>query len=235
MGDLDLDDVHIVETPEGVSLLLHPAGPPARLLAFAIDSSLRFAGYIGVLIAIALLDSQFGVSIFLLMVFAAEWFYPVCFEVLSRGQTPGKLALGIRVVREDGTPIGWSASLLRNLLLTADFMPGCYTFGLISMLTTRGFRRLGDLAAGTLVVYTEPPAAPLPAWRDVTPVAPPLALSAEEQRAVISFAERASMFSPERADELARVATPLQQAPDPPASRMLSIAAWLVGRDGGVA
>ena len=93
----------------------------------------------------------------ILLVFAGEWFDPVLFEVLADGQTVGKRAVGIRVVHEDGTRIGWSASLLRNLLLAADWIPGTGALGLASMLASARFRRLGDRAAGTLVIHASPP------------------------------------------------------------------------------
>lgn len=232
MPDDRLDDVHIVETPEGVRLLLRPAGPPVRMLAYMVDSMLRGAVYVTVLIGFAFLGPEFAVSGLILTMFAGEWLYPVCFEVLSAGQTPGKRALGIRVVQDDGTPIGWSASLLRNLLLAADFLPGSYGCGLVSMLSTRGFRRLGDLAAGTLVVHAEPRPSAAAQWPQVDPAAPSLALGPEEQRAVISFAERTSTLSEERAEELASVAAPLLVPGEPAARRLHAVASWLLGREG---
>ena len=67
-------------------------------------------------------------------VFLLEWFYPVFFEVYRNGATPGKQALNLAVVQDDGIPVGWSASMVRNLLRTADLLPFLYGCGLLSMM-----------------------------------------------------------------------------------------------------
>ena len=178
-----------------------------------------------------------ALPLLLLVFFVGEWFYPVLFEVFWRGQTLGKRVVGLRVIHDDGTPIAWSASLLRNLLLSADLIPGTFLAGLVSSLTSSGRRRLGDHAAGTLVVHTasserasrrapaRAPTAELPARP------PPIALALEEQRAVMVFGERMSELSPERADELARLAAPLVEAEAAPAQALRAIAAWLRGAE----
>lgn len=226
-----LDTVHGVETPEGVRLALRTAGPVPRALAFGLDVTIRGTLYFGALIPMLIVVPQLTGALFILLVFVGEWFYPVLFEVLGHGQTIGKRVVGLRVVNDDGTPIGWSASILRNLLLAADAMPGSYAAGLVSMLVSRDFRRLGDHAAGTLVIYTERPApAKVASPRTFTPLAPPIPLEVEDQRALIAFAERVAGFSASRADELAALATPLH-APDEPARlRIERIGAWLLGR-----
>ena len=149
-----IDTIHAVQTPEGVDLALPVAGPAPRGLACGLDLVLQ-----GVVLSSAqtLLFSAgqtgFAIGLYLIAAFLTVWFYPVLFEVLGRGQTPGKRIVGIRVVHEDGTPIGWSASVLRNFLLVADFLPLLYLAGVVSMCVDSSFRRLGDLAAGTLVVH----------------------------------------------------------------------------------
>ncbi len=226
-----LDTLVGVETPEGVRLVLRPAGPVARGMAFLLDAGLRTLGYGVVLIPIGMTLPDLAVAATFLVLFVGEWFYPVLFEVYGRGQTPGKRATGLRVLHEDGSPIGWPASLLRNLLLAADFMPGTYAVGLVSCAASRGFRRLGDHAAGTLVVHD---AALGPADRppsELPPAPPPWPLALEEQRAVVAFAERAGRFSPARADELARLSGALVEggggAPERPSRRLRRLAAWL--------
>ncbi len=227
-----LDAVHRVETPEGVRLALRPAGPVARGLAWGIDVSVRGSAYTAVAFALfPVLGARIAGPLFMLAIFAIEWGYPVLFEVLRAGQTPGKQAVGLRVVHDDGTPVSWASSILRNLLLLADVMPGTYLAALASMLASPEFRRLGDRAAGTLVVHAGDAAAAAGAGvpADAQPQAPPFALDVDEQRAVIAFAERAARLSPERADELAALAAPLAGR-EPPRERLLRIAAWLVGR-----
>lgn len=206
------------------------AGLVPRGLALLVDSSIRTVIYMAAMISLAVWLGDAAVGPIALVIFAVEWFYPVAFEVLWKGQTPGKAALGLRVVHADGTPIRWPASLLRNLLLVADFLPFAYGFGIVSMLCDGSFRRLGDLAAGTLVIH-RPEEKPVE-WihGDVKPIPPPIPLDPLAQRAVIAFAERAPSLSPERVEELAGYATPLggtRQVLD-------GVAAHLLGREGPV-
>jgi hypothetical protein len=119
--------------------------------------------------------------------------------------------------------------VLRNFLLVADFLPLFYLAGLVAMISDASFRRLGDLAAGTLVVYADAPRARVTPIPDVTPVAPPFPLTLEEQAAVIAFAERASSLSAERVAELSEIPRSLTAGDDPRAS-LIAQAAWLVGR-----
>lgn len=228
-----LDTIHPIETPEGVDLSLRIAGPPVRFVAWFIDLILRLL--IGFALAIPfLMLGGFGTGLFLLLMFLLEWFYPILFEVLSHGATPGKKAMRLRVVHTDGTPVGWTASVLRNLLRVADMMPiPSYGFGLVSMLFSGSFRRLGDLAAGTLVVYRDEhkERARLPA---VEPQPAAVALRLGEQRAIISFGQRGPSLPPARARELAGLAEPLLRAGPTrvrePVEALYAIAAWLVGR-----
>nr|WP_330178084.1 RDD family protein [Candidatus Vondammii sp. HM_W22] len=106
------------------------------------------------------------------------------FFELQSGATPGKKAMGILVVHDDGTPVSWSSSLIRNLLRAADFPPFLYGFWLLSMLASRDFKRLGDLAAGTLMIYQESQGErrELP---DIAPEHPPGNLTGDEQRALL--------------------------------------------------
>lgn len=228
-----LDTRRGVETPEGVSIALTPAGPVPRALAWVLDLLLRIGVYLLASMLLPLLGSA-GTGLILLLVFLLEWFYPVFFEVLNDGVTPGKAAVGIAVVEEDGRPVGWSASTVRNFLRIADMLPFGYFFGLLSMLLTERFQRLGDLAAGTLVVHRGQMAktakVPLP---DVAPLAPTVALDAGEQHALVALATRHVRLSPERLDELAALA-PALTGRDPPQrrARLLGIARYLSGDHG---
>lgn len=223
-----LDTERTVETPEGVALSIRPAGPVPRLLAFGVDLTIRLAFYMMAAIPLAFLGAA-GLGLILIVAFLLEWFYPVYFEVWRRGATPGKRAFGLVVVHLDGTTVGLRASLLRNLMRFADFLPVAYGVGLVSMVVDRDFRRLGDLAAGTLVVYREGEVA-APTAHAVAAVPPPVPLSLSEQRAIASFSERASQWSEERARELASLAEPLTGAREAAAVDALhGMAAWLRG------
>lgn len=227
-----LDTLHTVETPEGVRLELRAAGPVPRALAYAVDTTVRWSGY--GLLALVLIPTltTLALPILALLVFLGEWFYPVLFEVLGNGQTLGKRTVGLRVVNDDGTPVSWSSSLLRNLLLSADMVPGTFLAGLVSSLVTSGSRRLGDLAAGTLVIHTGGVAAGTVETPAAEPAAASFPLDLEEQRAVLAFAERVARLSPERVDELAAIPTPLQLAGVEPRERLLALAAGLRGGEG---
>lgn len=228
-----LDTARTIETPEGVELRLHVAGPVARGLAWSIDAAIRGVLYLVLGTALSAFQ-KFGMGMFLVLLFVMEWWYPVLFEVLGHGMTPGKRALGLRVLHDNGTPVAWAASLIRNLLRAVDFLPMFYGFGVSAMLMSDDFKRLGDMAAGTRVVYVDDPAVPamLPG---VPPLLPPQ-LKSGERRAVLDFAERRKTLSAERREELANVLGEVVGARDAAAVRMLDgYAAWLLGKhdDGG--
>ena len=123
-----LDTYREIETPEGVELHLRAAGPVARALAYSIDLLLR--GVVMFVLSIVLsVTGRFGMGVFMIVIFLMEWFYPVLFEVYRNGETPGKRLFGLRVVNDNGTPVGWGPSLVRNLLRAVDFMPAFYAFG----------------------------------------------------------------------------------------------------------
>ena len=209
-------------------LTLRAAGPVVRSLAWMVDIVLRSMIYSVAAGALGMLGEA-GMGLLLIVVFLAEWFYPVVFEVLNKGQTPGKMALGIAVVHQDGTPVTLTDSFLRNLLRFADFLPFAYLSGFVTMCFSRDFRRLGDLAAGTVVVYREGvrPSPPLP---DVARVPPPIPLDAEEQRAILAFAERGGEWTSERVQELAEILEPIAGHPPEVAVRRLhGMARYLMG------
>jgi len=224
-----LDSVRLVETPEGVELALRVAGPVPRLLAWVLDLLLRGVLYVALTIAAATLGRS-GLGLLLIALFAIEWIYPVVFEVWRDGATPGKRRMGLIVLHRDGTPVRLTASAIRNLVRFADFLPFGYGIGLVSMLVTRDFQRLGDLAAGTVVVHRdeEPSGARVAA---APPLAPPVPLDLAEQRAVIEYAERLGTWTEARASELAAIVRPLTGTHGREAMvRLLGIAAWLLGR-----
>ncbi len=226
-----VDTTWKVETPEGIDVVLHLAGPMPRFFAWVLDLLIRGA----VLVAGSFVLSIFGASgegLLLILFFGLEWLYPVAFEVLREGRTPGKSALGLKVLCADGTPVDWTSSVIRNLLRAADFLPLFNVFALVSMLAAGQFRRLGDLAAGTVVVYARRPKTLAP-LEEALPAPAPIPLLLEEQRAIISFARRSAELSPERQAELAAVAWPAF-AKDAGAQGVVAelrgIAAWLLGQ-----
>ena len=207
MNNSLLDTTYSIEAPEGIDLDLRPAGPLPRVLAYAIDLLIRGSIMLALSFVLGALG-VLGVGILLIAYFVLEWFYPVVFEVLNNGMTPGKRSLRIRVVHDDGTPVDWSSSLVRNLLRAADFLPFGYCAGLVSMTVSREFKRLGDLAAGTVVVYNEI-SRPTPTPSELGSRPMPAPLSSEEQRALVDFAERRTSLSSQRREELAAILSPI--------------------------
>ncbi len=222
-----LDTVSVVEAPEGVELSLRVAGPSARPLAFLIDFLVRAAIFSA--LSWMLLFGGVGQALYLLSIFTVEWFYPVLFELFWHGQTPGKRALGLAVVRDDGTPVGWSASVLRNFLRVVDFLPGLYGVGIVSAGASREFKRIGDHVAGTVVIHVgrSSSALELP---DVPPLAPRVPLTQEEQAALLEFGARSRTWTKARAEELAGELEPLTEAVGSEGrQRVLGMARWIEG------
>ncbi|MEN8131662.1 MAG: RDD family protein [Pseudomonadota bacterium] len=210
------------------------AGPVARALAWSIDTLFRTAIYIVIGLLLSLfVAGDFMIGLYFIILFLMEWFYFVFYEVYREGQTPGKSTMGLRVLCDDGTSVDWSASMIRNLLRFVDFLPFIYGFGLISMLIGPDFKRLGDLVAGTIVVYSETQRLPstLP---EVQPLSPQYALTLEEQQALVSFAERSVSLTPQRNEELAQLTGPLTDRSKTDSKEMLegvlATAAWIAGR-----
>jgi uncharacterized RDD family membrane protein YckC len=226
------DNVVVAETPEGILLELRPAGVGARFYAFVLDWLVRlaliyvvgtFAGFLG----------GIGFAFWIIFLFALEWFYPVIFELTPSGATPGKRAYGLRVVMDTGLPVTPAASVARNLLRVADFLPFLYGFAIVSMLVRRDCKRLGDIAAATMVVH-EPRAAKRIALDDVAPIPPARPLAPEDQAAVIALASRAPTLTGERLDELAALAATVsgdagREGPEV-TRRVLGVAQFVLGR-----
>jgi len=225
-----LDTAREIPTPEGIELNLRLAGPVVRAQAWSVDFLVRVAIFIVMSIVLGLLGGV-GTGVFLILYFALEWFYPTLFEVYFDGATPGKRALGVMVLHADGTPVSLSASLTRNLLRAVDFMPAMYGFGLLAMMLSRDFQRLGDIAAGTVVAYRETAAqhAAIPA---AVPLRPPGPLTAAEQRTLLDLAARSQVLTAERAEELASLAPRLTGGREGSQAlgRILSMANYLIGR-----
>jgi uncharacterized RDD family membrane protein YckC len=203
-----VDTTRRVATPEGIELTLHLAGPVPRAMAWAIDLAIRVAIVLAVMFG-ALQFGRAGWGLVLLTAFFVEWLLPAWLETAWRGQTPGKRMMRLAVLNDDGTPVRWPAALTRNLLRAVDFLPFLYGAGLVSMLVSRDFKRLGDLAAGTVVVYQPEKIGPVKSIPESAAIAPPVALDLEEQRAVLDLAERSASLTQERFEELAELPTPL--------------------------
>ncbi|AMV33312.1 RDD family protein [Pirellula sp. SH-Sr6A] len=179
-----LDLTAVIKTPENIQFEYRLAGPFRRFPALLIDWVVRMlmiaAGYIAILVASSTFLSvtgqsilqDFAILIAMVVDFLLLWFYGTFFESYWNGQTPGKWACRIRVISVDGRPVNAFQATIRNLLRPADFAPmvslevfssefppayilPTFLCSLVCMVLTKRFQRLGDLAAGTMVVVNE--------------------------------------------------------------------------------
>ena len=159
---MEYEDRLRISTPEGIDLELPLAGLGSRFIAALVDWTIKGLLILAVLIVLGVTgagdDTSTGVAVAVsaVLVFLIVWFYDVAFEVMGRGRTPGKRMTGLRVVREGGAPVDLRASAVRNLVRLVDGLPLSYVPAVVSILVTKRNQRLGDLAAGTLVVRDQP-------------------------------------------------------------------------------
>jgi len=154
-----------IETPEQIALEFPLAGVGSRFLALAFDSLVQ-GGAIALVVAAGLIFQWIGLpgisrttlgswtfAILLAVGFVIYSAYFAVFEAVWSGQTPGKRLVGLRVIDVSGRPVGVYSAILRNVLRLVDQLPGFYALAIASVLVTRRNQRLGDIAAGTVVVH----------------------------------------------------------------------------------
>lgn len=185
-----IDDGYNLRTPEQIDLAYDLAGLGSRFLALLIDVVIQGVLTMAIVFAFGLgsalfarlarewlgstttLATMIALSAMILLMFLVTWGYYVVFELVWNGQTPGKRVAGIRVLTMRGEPVTLVHTLVRNLLRIVDFLPTSYMIGAVCILMTRRSQRLGDLAAGTVVVRERREAVP----RALPPLDPALAL-----------------------------------------------------------
>jgi uncharacterized RDD family membrane protein YckC len=205
-----------VATPEGVTLEATLAGVGSRFAAGVIDQLLRWAVLLALFLLLLVVEggstddySGFAVAALVVAVFLVQFGYDVLFETLAGGRTPGKRWTGLRVVKLGGTPVTFLPSALRNVLRIVDSLPGFYLVGILFVMFTRNNQRLGDLAAGTIVVrerrqttsLTTSVSGPAPADSALYDIS---AVSAEELATIRRFLDRRSALTPDARQRLAR-------------------------------
>ena len=175
-----------IDTPEQVAIRFPIAGIGSRFLALLTDSVVQGIAYailffIFFLVlssapaafqSIARADEKWFIAGIIIVYFLLRWGYYTVFEAFWNGQTPGKKLCKLRVIRDSGRQITFFESLTRNLIRAVDSLPGFYAIGIVTMLCNRRSKRLGDFAAGTLVVHeraAEPPLWGGSASRTITP------------------------------------------------------------------
>lgn len=172
VGERSVGRVLSIETPEAVVVAFRVAGYGSRGLAAVIDIVTLGAVMLAEALVIGLamyLLSRFGgialdvfspwvIAALIAVLFVTYWGYYIYGEVVRNGRTPGKRVMRIRVVREDGSRVGVLDSAIRNIVRIVDLLPGTYAVGVIAMVLSGTSQRLGDMAAGTVVIADEPPA-----------------------------------------------------------------------------
>lgn len=209
-----------IDTPEQVHLEFMVAGIGSRFMALFLDTLIQAAIYIFLFFATSiLLAGTIGLNsapvwvtaLVIFAVFCVYWGYFAIFEILWKGQTPGKRWAGIRVIKDTGRPINAFEAIARNLIRIIDNFPGFYGVGVTTMLLNARHRRLGDYVAGTLVVhessdrgsqvfFNHPPAAEFPLYQAAQ-------LTMEEAELIETFlARRLDLASHVRAYNAQRIA-----------------------------
>jgi uncharacterized RDD family membrane protein YckC len=207
-------------TSEAVALDLDLAGLGSRLVAALMDGVIQAAGMVVIIMAGALLLQNLnvgeGAPIALAILYLGVFFgYPGLFEGLWEGRTPGKRIAGIRVVQDNGLPVTWRHVAIRTIFRLLD-MP---VVGALAILLTKRSQRLGDLAAGTIVVHEHK--TPAPQTLDLAPDGPRDALAGSLDTTAVSdgdyvllrsfLTRRSSLRSGARAELAARLAATLRQ------------------------
>jgi uncharacterized RDD family membrane protein YckC len=228
-----LDTDVAIEIPEHIVFRHRLAGPTRRAFAQMLDLVICYGALAVVVLLVHLVApavrpgalGRAGTGVILLLLFATQWIYFVVWEGWA-GRTPGKMAVGARVVTSAGRPIGWTEAALRNLLRAADLLPTAYLTGVIAMALSSRFQRLGDLVAGTIVVLGEAPDAPRrrgdraplgigapPTSAELAALPPVVTLDADERTAIELFLLRRPSLGVARERELAAIlAQPLAAA-----------------------
>lgn len=215
-----------IETPEHVVFRYRVAGPARRTLAHLVDLLVCYGVLVvlGIVLVLAAGSGSFGedmselakvgAGVMLVLLFFVQWVYFVVVETMW-GRSPGKAALGLRVLTTTGRPVTFVHAVLRNLLRAADALPSAYVLGVVCMAATRRFQRIGDLVAGTMVVVTDgplhadpialyPPASP----RELASLPERVTFDPEERTAIELFLRRRGRLGPARENELARMIAP---------------------------
>ena len=235
-ASLALDTTIAVITPENIAFDYQLAGPFRRLPAYLIDVAVRWISIVVIVIGVYLIGGlidinalgPFATAAMFLVYFGISWFYGTVLETYYNGRTVGKWVCGLRVIDVEGRPITGKRAFIRNLLRIADLAPiaAISSFsedippafiiptgmvGLATMLATRRMQRLGDLAAGTMVIVDER-SWRLPIAKVDDPRVPALAsffpgdyrVSRSMARTLAVYAERRHYLTPARRREVAR-------------------------------
>ncbi|HXX71199.1 MAG TPA: RDD family protein [Candidatus Acidoferrum sp.] len=209
-----------IETPEQTTLEFPLAGIGSRFLAIALDVLLQAAVicvvsivFIAIAIPFSFFFSSTGLwafAIIIFVVFTINVSYFALFEALWNGQTPGKRWTHLRVIKDTGRPISAYDAVLRNLLRIVDWLPTLYAAGIVTMIVNRENKRIGDYAAGTVVIHEKPLDAVSSIWKVpavgglATPLGSSAQITTEELQVIETFLERRGSLQPDVRRAIAR-------------------------------
>jgi uncharacterized RDD family membrane protein YckC len=198
-------------TPENVEVTYELAGLATRMRGAALDTLLQAVAIIALWIGVSVLTINANERLLswiiaggVLLTFVIFFGYFLFFETRWNGQTPGKKATGTRVMKDGGFPLDFRAAVVRNLVRLLDFMPGPYAVGFVTAFFSAEYKRVGDYAAGTVVVRERPRVAPPlspPASADTGPANLP---RTEDLHAIRHFLDRRAELAPETRAAYAR-------------------------------
>jgi uncharacterized RDD family membrane protein YckC len=185
-----------VDAPEQISLEFPLAGIGSRFLALALDTVIQGALYIAGIFALIgtsryarmVLPESWAPALLVIFVFCVYWGYFAFFEIIWKGQTPGKRVARIRVIKNSGRPVNVYEVIGRNLLRGVDWLPAMYVTGIISMMISRQNQRLGDHLVGSVVVHDKRAEDIRPDWpssAEQTAVTPALSKITPEELVLI--------------------------------------------------
>lgn len=194
-------NVYYVQTPENVALEFELAGAGSRGVAVAIDMLIQNLPIIVIVLIMTFIssDASFGMStieentfymvVAIITIFFLQFGYYLCFEYFMKGMTPGKKIVGLKVIMANGEPVSFTACLIRNVIRIADMLPGVYGVGVVTIVLSKRFMRIGDYAANTIVIKDKK------AIRDFEPMRGgqeqgSLIVSAKEEALLLSYHER---------------------------------------------
>jgi uncharacterized RDD family membrane protein YckC len=211
-----------VRTPESIAFSYELAGLGSRFLALMVDQVIQIAVLLAIFFGVVYtgarlavrhaapgawhpLAQSIGVAVALFVVFVVLFGYFIVFEAVWNGQTPGKKLVGLRVVRDGGYPIDFGASLIRNLIRIGEWILGYYFLSAVCALLSAENKRIGDFAAGTIVVRDSRLAAPrnLAESPSTPSVSAAAHLTLDERALLERFLERRDSLGTGRRKELA--------------------------------
>jgi uncharacterized RDD family membrane protein YckC len=206
-----------IVTPEGVNIHFEIAGIGSRFVALFLDTLIQTGLFVIILFSfvgagITLEDTFDNVlswytAVLILIAFIVYIGYFVFFEMIMRGRTPGKAALKLRTIKNNGQPVSFVASVLRNLFRFADVFPGLYAVGIIVMFVSEDCKRVGDYVAGTIVVKEYASRLPMSMIDDLKTKEQRVntyPLSSEEYHLLKEFLSRKDQLTPHKRVELSQ-------------------------------